>query len=112
MKTMRRTFAILLFAGAFACSISAQPVVTMVLNRASNSATVSPGCWVMILGYNLAPSPLNAQAGSLPTTLGAVSVTVGGLQAPLLYVSPNEIDALIPAQTAIPQNTVVPVVVT
>jgi uncharacterized protein (TIGR03437 family) len=111
MRTMRRTFAVLVLAGAFACSISAQPVVTMVLNRASNGATVSPGCWVMILGYNFAPSPINAQAGSLPTTLGAVSVTVGGLPAPLLYVSPTEVDALIPAQTTIPQNTAVPVTV-
>ena len=40
-----------------------------------------------------------------------MTVTVAGVLAPLIYVSPNEIDALVPAQTAIPQNTVVPLVV-
>jgi uncharacterized protein (TIGR03437 family) len=109
---MKRAFAALLLIGAFACSASAQPVVTMVVNRVSYSAVVSPGSWVIILGYNFASSSLNAQAGSLPTTLGGTSVTVGSLPAPLLSVSPNEIDALIPSQAVTPQNTVVPLVVT
>jgi uncharacterized protein (TIGR03437 family) len=111
-KTIRRTLTVLILGGAFACSASAQPVVTMVVNRVSYSAVVSPGSWVIILGYNFAPSSLNAQAGSLPTALGGTSVTVGSLPAPLLSVSPNEIDALIPSQATIPQNTVVPLVVT
>jgi uncharacterized protein (TIGR03437 family) len=55
---------------------------------------------------------MSAPAGSLPTTLGGVSVTVASLPASLAYVSPNEIDALVPAQPAIPQNTVLPLVVT
>jgi uncharacterized protein (TIGR03437 family) len=112
MKTMKRTFTFLVLAGAFACSASAQPVVTTVVNRASYSAVVSPNCWVIILGYNFAPGSLSAPGGSLPTTLGGVSVNVAGLPAPLLYVSPDEIDALVPSQAAIPQNTVVPLVVT
>lgn len=109
---MNRTFVAFSLAAAFACSASAQPVVTMVVNRTSYSAVVSPGSWVIILGYNFAASPLSAPAGSLPTTLGGTSVTVGGLPASLLSVSPNEIDALVPSQAAIPQNTVVPLVVT
>jgi len=84
----------------------------MVLNKASNSAVISPGCWVVILGYNDAASPLSAPTGSAPTTLGGVSVTVAGLPAPINYVSPDEVDALIPSEAAIPQNTVVPLVVT
>jgi uncharacterized protein (TIGR03437 family) len=109
---MTRTFTSFLLAGAFACSVSAQPVVTMVVNRTSYSAVVSPGSGVIIVGYNFASSPQSAPAGSLPTTLGGVSVNVGGLPASLLSVSPDEIDALIPSQTAIPQNTVVPLAVT
>src|SRR5579864_2514406 len=108
---MKRPFAALLLVGAFTCPAWAQPVVTMVVNRVSYNAVVSPGSWVIILGYNFAPGSFSAQAGSLPTTLGGTSVTVGNLPAPLLSVSPNEIDALIPSQTAIPQNTVVPLVV-
>ena len=102
----------LVLAGAFSRCASAQPVVTMVLNRTSYSAAVSPGGWVMILGYNLATGPLSAQAGSLADTLGGTSVTVAGTPAQLLSVSENEIDALISPQVAIPRNTVVPLVVT
>jgi uncharacterized protein (TIGR03437 family) len=109
---MTRTFTSFLLAGALACSLSAQPVVTTVVNRTSYSAVVSPGSWVIILGYNFASSPQRAPAGSLPTTLGGVSVNVAGLPASLLSVSPDEIDALIPSQTAIPQNTAVPLAVT
>jgi uncharacterized protein (TIGR03437 family) len=109
---MRRTFAFLVVAGAFACSASAQPVVTTVVNRASYSAVISPNSWIVILGYNFASGSLTAPVVSLTTTLGGVSVTVAGLPAQLLSVSPDEIDALVPAQAAIPQNTVVPLVVT
>ena len=112
MKPMRNTFASLIFVSVFACSTVAQPVVTTVVNRASYSAVLSPNSWVVIAGYNFAATSLSAPAGSAPATLGGVSVTVAGLPAPLVYVSPDQIDALIPAQTAIPQNTVVPLVVT
>jgi hypothetical protein len=46
-----KTFSNLLLAGAFACTPSTQPVVTMVMNRTSYSAVVSPGSWVIIAGY-------------------------------------------------------------
>src|SRR4030095_14026083 len=79
---------------------------------ASYTAVVSPGCWVAIFGRNLAPAALSAQADPLPAALGGVSVSVAGLAAPVLYVSPNQINALIPFEVAIPQDTVVPLVVT
>src|SRR5205823_6327879 len=109
---MRKAFAVLILAGVLACSLIAQPVVTAVVNKASYNAVVSPNCWVVITGYNFAAGYLAAPAGLSPATLGGVAVTVGGLAAPLVYVSPNEIDALIPAQVAIPQNTVAPLIVT
>ena len=109
---MRRVFAILIGCAAVAGAIRAQPVVTAVVNKASYSAAVSPNCWVVIAGYNFANTSVTAPSGAPPATLGGVSVTVAGLPALLASVSPNEIDALIPAQTAIPQNTVVPLVVT
>lgn len=112
MKTMRRSFVVSALASAFACPSFAQPVVTAVVNKASYAATISPGSWVIIAGSNFAASSLTAPTGSLPTTLGGASVTVAGLQAPLLSVSPHEIDALVPSQAAIPQNTVVPLIVT
>jgi len=111
MKAMRRILALAILVGAFTCPAIAQPVVTTVVNKTSYSAVLSPNSWVVIAGNNFATSSSSAPTGSSPTTLGGVSVTVAGLQAPLLSVSPHEIDALIPAQTAIPQSTAAPLVV-
>jgi uncharacterized protein (TIGR03437 family) len=90
---------------------SAQPVVSAVLNGASYSAAVAPGGWVAIFGANLAVSAQNTSA-SLGTTLAGVSVNVAGVPALLLYVSPSQINALIPPEVTIPANTVVPLFVT
>ena len=103
---------ILIVAATIACSAFAQPVVTTVVNMASYGAVVSPNCRVVIAGNNFAASPMRAPAASLPATLGGVSVTVAGVPASLLYVSPDEIDAVIPSQVVIPQDTVAPLAVT
>ncbi len=94
---------------AVAGGLSAQPNITAVLNGASFSAAVSPGSWITIFGSSLAPT--RASSSSLPSTLAGVSVTIGGLSAPLSYVSPNQLNVLIPFETRIPENTVVPLVV-
>jgi|SRR5215472_2013928 len=63
---------------------TAQPVILGVLNGASSSAAVSPGCRIAIYGANFASASLNAPSGALPNTLGGVSVMIGGLPA-LVY---------------------------
>lgn len=78
----------------------AQPVILTVLNGASFSAAISPGSVISILGANFASAPATAPAGSPPDTLGGVSVKIGGLTAPLLFVSPRQINAVIPFQAA------------
>ena len=110
--TLTRVFAVVAALGVLAGVAPAQPTVSAVLNGASYSAVVAPGSWVAIFGTNLASAPLSALAVPLPVTLGGVSVSVGGLAAPLLYVSANQVNVLIPFEVAIPANTVVPVVVT
>jgi uncharacterized protein (TIGR03437 family) len=57
---------------------------------------LAPGTVVSIYGSNLAG--LEAQAGSvpLPTTMNGVSVQIGGIQAPLFYVSAGQVNAQIP----------------
>ena len=109
---MQRVFAVFLAAAALECTADAQPKVSAVLNAASYSAVVAPGTWVAIFGTNLASAPAGAQTVPLPTVLGGVSVTVGGLPAPLLYASATQVNALIPATVAIPADTVVPLIVT
>ena len=78
----------------------AQPVVNAAVNAASNQPLLAPGCWMSIYGTSLAPETKQATAVPLPALLSGVSVSVGGLAAPLLFVSPNQINALIPFEVA------------
>jgi uncharacterized protein (TIGR03437 family) len=83
--------------GAFA-----QPSIAAVVNGASYSAALAPGCWAVIFGTGLAQSPATAPSVPLPTTLGGVSVTVAGVAAPLAYVSPTQVNILIPFEVPLP----------
>lgn len=112
MTATRRFLGIVAVVAALECVASAQQTISAVLNGASYTAVVAPGCWAAVFGTNLASAPVMAQAVPLPVTLGGVSVTVGGLPAPLLYVSAGQINVLIPFEVDIPANTVVPLVVT
>lgn len=77
------------------------PVVLSVLNAASlQPGTISPGEIITITGSGLGPTP-GVGATVLPS--GAVSTSVAGTQvlfdaipAPLLYVSANQINAVVP----------------
>jgi uncharacterized protein (TIGR03437 family) len=102
----------LLALGAFAAAASAQPVVTAVLNGASYTASLSPGCWVAIYGTNLAPSEMKAPSVPLTNILNGVSVDIGGKHATLLYVSPTQVNALIPMDLEIPTDLSVSLSVT
>ena len=67
-----------------------------VVDAASFTAPVVPGSLVSIFGANLAPLAASAVAIPLPVTLSGVSVTFNGLPAPLLFVSPQQINAQLP----------------
>jgi uncharacterized protein (TIGR03437 family) len=112
MNSIRKLLRIVSLAGAAVQIALAQPVIFTALNTASSSAVLSPGSWVSIYGLNFAAAPQTAQSVPLPPTLGGVSVTVAGLAATLRYVSPTQVNALIPFEVAIPTNTVAPLVVT
>jgi uncharacterized protein (TIGR03437 family) len=82
-----------------AANLRAQtPVVSAggVVDAASFRAPVVPGSLVSIFGSNLAPAPAAAASIPLPGKLGPVSVTFNGVTAPLLYVSPGQINAQLP----------------
>ncbi len=106
-----------------------QPVVVVASTSVTNANNTATGSWIANVsdadaGYRLAPDSIavaygqnlatgTAQATSttLPTTLGGVSVTVtdsaGAVRpAGLFYVSPGQIDYLIPAGTASGMATV------
>jgi len=71
------------------------------LTGGMNAAQIAPGTLVTILGDNLSDETAAAPAGAttLPTKLGGVKVYVDGMDAPLLYVSPGQINAQIPWET-------------
>jgi uncharacterized protein (TIGR03437 family) len=52
-----------------------------------------------IYGFGLAAAPLAATVQPWPLTLGGVSVVIDGRSAPLLYVSPDQINFEVPADT-------------
>ena len=67
-----------------------------VVSAADYTSPVSPGSLVSIFGSNLAPQEAQASAIPLPATLAGVSVSFNGVVAPLLYVSPGQINAQFP----------------
>ena len=64
--------------------------------------TISPGSWIEIYGCNLAPAATAWDFNSLsaPTLLNGTSVTIGGTPAYLSYVSPTQVNALVPSGVA------------
>jgi uncharacterized protein (TIGR03437 family) len=76
------------------------PVITSVLNGASLFPGVAPNAWATIKGSNLsAVTDTWDKAvvdGRLPTKLDNVSVTVGGQSAYIYYVSPGQINFIVP----------------
>jgi uncharacterized protein (TIGR03437 family) len=69
----------------------------------------APGSLITIRGANLASTTKEALATPLPEELGGTSVTINGIPARLLYVSPAQINAQVPFEAAI---GAAPVVVT
>lgn len=68
-----------------------------VVNGASFAANpLAPGGLFTIFTSGLAAAELSAPAAPFPTSLGGVIVTVNGIDVPLLYVSPNQINAQMP----------------
>ncbi len=94
-----------LVAGAGAVDGQA-PVITSVVNAASYQPTLTDyGVLDTIFGSNLAPRTAEASGYPLPTQLGGTTVMVGGTAAPLLYVSPTQINFQSPSQEAIVVST-------
>jgi uncharacterized protein (TIGR03437 family) len=94
------------------------PVVLVVTSGASlQTGAVSPGEIVTIFGNGIGPvapalgtSFTPTATDTVPTTLANVTVTFNNVAAPLIFVSPSQINAIVPYEVA--GLTSVPVVVT
>jgi uncharacterized protein (TIGR03437 family) len=76
-----------------------------VQSAAATSSAVAPDSIASIFGSNLSAATDKASAQPLPTSLGNVGVTVrdsagAERRAPLIYVSPGQINLIIPKETA------------
>lgn len=83
-----------------AASVSSSAQITATASFAGligggNSASIAPGTLVTILGNNLSDVTMAADPtqNTLPYKMGGVEVYFNGTLAPLLYVSPNQINA-------------------
>jgi uncharacterized protein (TIGR03437 family) len=103
-----KLLAVLLF---LSCLTNAQPVVTKVANAASlyvppvdesvPGLGVAGGSIIAIFGSGLAPETALHDGFPLPNELAGTSVTIGDLPAPLFYVSPTQVNAVVPNALAI-----------
>lgn len=69
----------------------------------TQAAPVSPGEVVTIFGSSLsagAPAVFDPAQAQLPVALGGTSITVNGQAAPLMYVSPTQINFVLPYEIA------------
>jgi uncharacterized protein (TIGR03437 family) len=63
------------------------------------TAGVSPGEFITLYGTNMASQFVAAPPGAFPTYLGGTQVVINNVAAPLYFVSPGQIAALVPYGT-------------
>jgi uncharacterized protein (TIGR03437 family) len=72
------------------------PVISAVGNALSFAPGASPGELIAVYGSQLAGAPASATSLPLSFSMAGVSATVNGWPAPLLYVSPSQINLQVP----------------
>jgi uncharacterized protein (TIGR03437 family) len=83
------------------------PVVTSVTNVGNGSTNVTADGQVLISGTGLAPDSAVAGVEPLPSTLGDACVTMGSEALPLFWVSPTQIQAVLPADASATESLIV-----
>ena len=69
-----------------------------VVNAASfKPISIAPGSLATIFGTNLSATTAHATANPYPTMLGGVTVSLSGKSCPLFYVSPSQVNFLVPS---------------
>ena len=88
-------------------SNTVSPVATLIqnLSTASGYPRLAVGSFAAAYGTNLAAAPLTASGASFPTSLGGVTVSITDStgvtqEAPIQYVSPGQVNYIVPAGMA------------
>jgi uncharacterized protein (TIGR03437 family) len=74
------------------------PKITSVVSAADGKSPIAPGGLIEVLGMNLSPTNVATNQMPLPTALANSCLTVNGQPVPIVFVSPNEINAQLPLQ--------------
>jgi uncharacterized protein (TIGR03437 family) len=74
----------------------APPRMESVVNAADFTQPVAPGGLITVFGQQLSPVNLATREMPLPTALGESCLTANGVPLPMLFVSPNQINAQLP----------------
>jgi len=92
-----------------ACNLTGRPVLNTngVINAASFGSAISPNALISIFGTSLAgagttrvAAPFDFEDGKYPRELACIGVEIGGQRAPVIFASPNQINAQAPSLTA------------
>ena len=82
------------------------PAISLVANAEGESPIIAPNTWVEVKGASLSQDgdirtwqASDFVNGEMPTALDGVSVTVGGKNAYIYYISPTQINILTPPDT-------------
>ena len=78
-------------------AVVAPPVISKVVSAADFGAPVASGGLMTVLGTNLSATNQAASGSPLPTVINDSCLVVGGVAAPLLFVSPAQVNAQVPA---------------
>ena len=90
------------------CASSLSAASLRVVNAASlvSNTSLAPGSIITIFGENLAKGmAATSNPATPPNSLNGVSVNVGGVTAPLFFVSPSQINAVLAASTPLGSQT-------
>jgi uncharacterized protein (TIGR03437 family) len=76
----------------------APPSISAVVSAADSKSAPAPGGLISLYGNQLSPTNLATKEIPLPTALGNSCLTVNGQPMPLIFVSPNQVNAQMPFQ--------------
>jgi uncharacterized protein (TIGR03437 family) len=100
MQPGRLVLSVILLTFLAVPAVFAQSTSISVVNAASYGRTIAPDSLATIFGANLAQTTASATLdpnGQLPTELASTTVEINGAPAPLVYVSPGQINLLVPS---------------
>jgi uncharacterized protein (TIGR03437 family) len=77
-------------------SVGSVPGIAAVTNAASFTSSAAPGGIISVFGSNLSPVTFTAPSVPLPLSNSGVSVTIGGIAAPIWYAAPGQLNIQVP----------------